>query len=403
MSKRYSFVACCLIVFVFLTCRVYYSEWGRWPPLKVTTWDALGYYMYLPAIFIYNDTRELNWFPSVDEEYAVSGGVFYQAGRQENGSYVFKYLGGVAILQMPFFFAGHLAAGYLGYKTDGFSSPYQWAVAIGALFYFAVMLFVLRKVLLRFFSDTVVAITLVLLCLATNMIQYVAADSAQSHSFLLPLYALLLYTSVRWHEKPALIHAVLTGYIIGLATICRPTEAVMLFIPLLWNLHSKEKAKEKWSLVKRHKSHLVAAVIAGFAAILPQLVYWQYSTGSFIYNVGSKWDFLTPHLRVLTGWEKGWIIYTPVTLFFLVGLFFVNRFPFKKAVVVFCLLNLYIIISWHDWRYGGSYSARALVQSYPVFALPFAAFISKIILTRWRFGFFAMGLFLVYLNLFQIW
>jgi hypothetical protein len=54
------------------------------------------------------------------------------------------------------------------------------------------------------------------------------------------------------------------------------------------------------------------------------------------------------------------------------------------------------------WRYGGSYSTRALVQSYPVFALPFAAFISKVNQTKWRYAFYALGLYLLFVNLFQI-
>jgi hypothetical protein len=402
MKSIYSFVACCILVTVFLYYRLSYSEFGSRDQLKVTTWDALGYYMYLPAMFIYHDSKELKWFPAIDKEYSVSGGWFYQAFQLKSGTYVFKYLGGVAILEIPFFLVGHFAAGMLGYKTDGFSPPYQWAIAMGALFYFVVTLIFLRKVMVKFFNDITTAITILLLCLASNMVQYVSIDSAQSHSYILPLYALVLYTTIKWHERPKIIWALLTGYIIGLATISRPTEAVMLFIPLLWNTHSKESAKEKWNLFNNNKSHLIMAALGGFIAILPQLLYWKYATGSFVYDVGSKWDFLTPHLRVLVGWEKGWFIYTPVTIFFIIGMFFIRRFPFKNAVLIFCLLNIYIIISWHIWRYGGSYSTRALVQSYPVFALPFAAFISVTNRTKWRYGFYILGLYLTFVNLFQI-
>jgi len=402
MKIKYSFIACCIIACIFIFYRLSYSELGNKDRLKVTTWDALGYYMYLPSLFIYHDMKELKWFPAIDKEYEVSGGWFYQANPYKDDPYVFKYLGGVAILEIPFFLAGHVAAGILGYKTDGFSPPYQWAIVSGAIFYFMVMLFFLRKILLKFFDDRTTTLALLLLCLATNMIQYVSIDSAQSHSYILPLYALILYTTIKWHEKPKIIWAALTGYIIGLATISRPTEAIMLFIPLLWNTHTKECSKEKWSLFYKYRSHLAIVILSGFMGILPQLIYWKYITGSFIYDVGSKWDFLTPHLRVLVGWEKGWFIYTPVTIFFIIGMFYIRRFPFKNAAITFCLLNIYIIISWHVWRYGGSYSARALVQSYPIFALPFAAFISRVNQTNWRYGFYVLGLFFLFVNLFQI-
>jgi hypothetical protein len=187
-----------------------------------------------------------------------------------------------------------------------------------------------------------------------------------------------------------------------LASISRPTEAIMLFIPLLWNTHTKESAREKWALVKQHKKHIVYAIVFLFLGILPQLIYWQIASGFFIYNVGSKWVFLNPFFRVLFGWEKGWFIYTPVTIFFIVGMFYMKKYPFKKSVIWFCLLNIWIIISWFDWRYGGSYSTRALSQSYPVFALPLAAFIEYVSLKKWRILFYLLGLYLIGVNLFQI-
>jgi hypothetical protein len=105
---------------------------------------------------------------------------------------------------------------------------------------------------------------------------------------------------------------------------------------------------------------------------------------------------------VLFGWEKGWFIYTPVTVFFIVGMFFIKQFPFRKSVLWFCFLNIYIIIAWHDWRYGGSYSTRALVQSYPVFALPLAALVEKVSEKKWRYAFYLLGIYLLFVNLFQV-
>jgi hypothetical protein len=176
----------------------------------------------------------------------------------------------------------------------------------------------------------------------------------------------------------------------------------MLFIPLLWGTQTKESAREKWNLVRQNKIHLIFLAIFGFIAVLPQLIYWKAATGSFMYDVGSKWEFLTPHFRVLFGFENGWFIYTPVTVFFIAGMFFIKKFPFRYAVITFCLLNIYIIIAWHDWRYGATYSCRALSQSYPVFALPFAAFINRFLATKWKYAIYVIGCYLIFVNLFQI-
>jgi hypothetical protein len=68
----------------------------------------------------------------------------------------------------------------------------------------------------------------------------------------------------------------------------------------------------------------------------------------------------------------------------------------------FCFLNIYIIIAWSEWRYGGSYSTRALVQSYPLFALPMAAVTERITQTKWRWGFYLLCAYLLFVNLFQV-
>ena len=120
MRKAWSLIACCIIALVLCQHRVRHIGPG---PLKVTDWDNLGYYMYLPAGFIYNDMTELKWFPVIDSQYAMSGGNLYQANKTDNGKYVYKYLGGIAIMELPFFFVGHCVEKTYGYQPDGFSAP----------------------------------------------------------------------------------------------------------------------------------------------------------------------------------------------------------------------------------------------------------------------------------------
>ncbi len=402
MKNALSLTACAIICIVLMLYRVNYSDLKQGhPPLKITESDAFGYYIYIPSILLYHDYKQLKWLPELDRKYVVSDNG-YPAIKQESGDYVFKYLGGVAIMELPFFFIGHFIATHYGYPPDGFSTPYQYSLAFGVLLYCILGIFLLRKILLKYFSDLTTAITLIAVCLATNFIEYVGIESGQSHAYIFPLYVLVLYTTIKWHEQPRVLWAALTGLTIGLATMSRPTEAIMLFIPLMWLTESKESAKRKWQMVKQHRSHVVYAALFGLVGVLPQMIYWKFATGSFIFDVGSSWDFLTPHFRVLFGWEKGWFIYTPVTVFFIIGMFFVKKFPFRKAIYWFCLLNIYIIIGWRDWRYGGSYSTRALMQSYPVFALAFAALAQQINLSKWRWGFYVLIAYLVFVNLFQV-
>ncbi len=402
MKNKLSIFIVFIIAIVLIQYRFSYSDVQNGKPLKVTTWDAFGYYMYLPGTFIYNDLKDLDWVEAVDERYNLVGGQLYQARAQENGDYVFKYLGGVAVMEAPFFFIGHIIALNSSYEADGFSAPYQYSIAFGAIFYCILAMLLLRYILLQYFPDRTVALSLLLMALSTNLIQYVSIDSAQSHSFIFLLYAFLLFVTMKWHNNPSIKWAILIGFIIGLAIISRPTEAIMIFIPLFWGTHNKEQRIAKWALVRKHRYHLIFVAFFGLVGILPQLIYWKHATGSLIYDVGSKWFFLNPFFRVLFGFTNGWFIYTPITILFIVGMLYIKSFPFKRSVIIFSILNIWIVIAWSDWQYGATYSTRALVQSYPVLILPFAAVIHQILKSKWKILFYLIGAYLVFVNLFQI-
>lgn len=397
-----SLAAVAVVALVLCWTRVEYTAYRGWTPLRVTSWDAFGYYQYLPSWCIYHDVECQDWVEHIDSTYHVVGGPLYQLTTLDNGNRATKYLGGIALMEWPFFQVAHWYAGHSGYKQDGFSPPYQWAMAAAPLFYGILALFLWRLVLLRYFRDAVAALVLVCCVLATNAIQYISVDGAQTHGFLLALYVLMLWATLKWHERPGVGWAAVMGATLGLAAVARPTEALMLFIPLLWNTGTKEAARVKWAQVRKHAWHLGVVVIAAFVMCIPQLRYWKRVTGSYVYDVGSKWDFLMPHGHVLFGFEKGWSIYTPITIAFVAGLFLLRGRAWRNSVLVFSLLNLWVITAWHDWRYGGSYSARALVQSYPVWSLAFAVLVERAFASRWRWPLVGACGYLLGVNLFQI-
>ncbi len=403
MKNIWSLLAISLVGVIFLIFRVSYDSDKSEEGLRMTTWDAFGYYMYNPSIFIYHDVNHLEWVPEIDSTYQLTGGELYQASKQENGNYVNKYLGGVAIMQLPFFAGAHLYASLSDYPADGFSAPYQYAIAYGAIVYCLLGLLILRLVMLQYFRDRIVALAILFMALATNLIQYVAIDGGQSHAYIFPLYAFVLCFTMKWHQKPHWKWAAFIGFTIGLATICRPTELIMLFIPLLWNTHSEEAKNQKWGLVRGNLKHVYIAIFFGLVGVLPQLLYWKYTSGSFIYDVGSKWFFFNPWFRVLFGVDNGFFIYTPIALLFVLGFFFLKKYPFQRSVLVFCVLNIWIIMAWSDWRYGATFSTRAMVQSYPVFTLAMAALLTKAFEMKfWKYAALAFGIYMTGVNFFQI-
>ena len=95
VKNTWSLIACLVIGAMLLQTRC--ANISHEKDLNVTTWDAFGYYVYLPAIFIYKDYKKLDWLDSIDKKYDVTGGNGWQAIKLENGNYTFKYLGGVAL------------------------------------------------------------------------------------------------------------------------------------------------------------------------------------------------------------------------------------------------------------------------------------------------------------------
>lgn len=182
---------------ILINNRLNRSELRSESPLKITTWDAFGYYLYLPSIFIYKDVKKLEWLDEIDKKYYLTGGYLYQAQKHPNGNYFIKYLGGVALLQSPFFFVAHQIAKHSKWEADGFSAPYQWCLGIGVILYCILAIFLLRSVLLRFYNDWITTITILLLLLATNAVQYICYDNAMCHAYIFPLYVVVLYTTIR--------------------------------------------------------------------------------------------------------------------------------------------------------------------------------------------------------------
>src|SRR4051812_14407881 len=110
---------CCIAVMAF-TSFVYYPRWNK-PGIEATiSWDVSGYYWYLPSIFIYKDLKHQEFKDNILHKYQPTGD-FQQGFQLPDGNYVMKYASGMAVMFLPFFAAGHLAAGMFGYPQDGFS------------------------------------------------------------------------------------------------------------------------------------------------------------------------------------------------------------------------------------------------------------------------------------------
>lgn len=382
-------------------------------PTRALSWDVFGYYLYLPATFIYDDPGLENpeWVDEVMEKYQPSA-TLYQLVDGVDGKKVIKYTSGLALLYSPFFFIAHWLAPALGYPADGFSLPYQLILSLGGILWAILGLIILRKLLIRLFDDRTTAITILLIGFGTNYFQLTAFDGTLlSHNFLFSLYAFLLYTTIRWHERPTHNRAFQMGLTCGLITLIRPSEIVCLLIPLFWNAGSWRQFIFRFKVMKTNINHVLSFLVPAIIVGSIQFIYWKTTTGNWIFysydNPGEGFRFFPPYIfEFLFSYRKGWFVYTPVMLFALAGFYHLYKRSkaWNFAILAYVLLDLWIVSSWSCWWYaGGSFSARAMLPTYVLLALPLASLVEVVFLhrLRWLAAFF--GLALIVLNLFQTW
>ena len=320
------------------------------PIQNIISWDTFGYYLYLPANFIYHDPglRDLSWVNHLIDTYHPTSSL-YQLYSGTNGALVIKYPAGFALMYSPFFFLAHFLAPMLGFPADGLSAPYQNILTLGAMIYTLVGLLLLRKLLLMFFNDRLSALIIFLVVAGTNYLQMASDTSLLTHNLLFGLYAFTLLITIKWHQSQKTGLAFLLGLAVGLSTMIRPTDGLIILSPLLWGIYDLSSFRYKINLLKMHFRQLGILILGLLLMGLPQLLYWKYSTGQFFFysyqNPGEGLDFLNPHtINFLFSFRKGWLLYTPLMGFALWGLypFFVKNKQAFTAITVFLLFYISI-------------------------------------------------------------
>lgn len=400
--SRFALPFCAAVLFC--AAFFFYPKWEKPGTEATISYDAAGYYLYLPATFIYKDLKKVAFRDSIAKKY----GSWNNDGpgtTLPNGNWVIQYSSGQALQELPAFLMGHLSAKISGQPADGFSRPYQMALSWWGLFVAFVGLFFLQKILREYFSKTVAAITLVAICLGTNYLNYASIDNALTHNWLFTLYTLLIFSTLRFYRAPSMGWAAAIGLLVGWAILTRPTEIISAILPVLWGIGSRPALRERLVFLKEHFPKILLAGVLAVAVGSIQLFYWKYVSGHWlVYSYGNQeFTWLHPHLMdgALSG-RAGWLVYSPMMWFGVFGMLFLmkKRRDVFPAAFIFCAIFMYITWAWDIWWYGGSLGQRAMVQSYPVWAFAVAAFVDWAMGKNWRRWVFApIAAVFIYFNL----
>ena len=343
--------------------------------------DAKGYYAYLPAVFIYHDLN-FGFFNQIEIETYYNPNLYYDYRMVIDKDTIDRYYAGTALCLMPFFLAGHAITLISELPADGYSYYYTMMAHLGALFYFMLALFGLRR-LLRYFhiNEKTIAIVLIAIVFGTNLFYYVITEFGMSH-----LYS---FTAITWFSVT--IREYLSGYkskfliysalLLGIITLIRPVNLlIVLAIPFLAG--SLDQLQSGFKSLINKKGVILLSVFSFLLIGSIQLLIYKISTGRFIVDSYQQFgfNFLDPQIvNFLFSYRKGMFVYTPLLFLSLAGFIYIfrsSRFQFF-TLLGFLSILVYVFSSWFIWFYGGSFSQRVMIEFYPFFAILLAIGIEK--------------------------
>jgi hypothetical protein len=392
------------IIFLFLLFTVYITlgrNWlnSKWP----IQMDANGYYLYLPAIFVYDDLRYLAFVDNMPVQFDRK----YFLYKGSSGGYMTKYSPGMAILELPFFLSAHALARVTGWDTSGYSPPYRLAIAISSLFYSCLGLWIISILLARYYRRFVVNAVILILFLGTNLFFSTVIQAGVTHNYLFMVFAFMLICLDNWRIRQKNTDFALACACVGFSALIRPTEILCGLVPLVyfWNIR-KPAISLPW--IKANIATLFFGILAFLVFLAPVFLYWKYATGSWIaYTYEQEGFYFDRPSQIwygLFGFRKGWFSYTPLAALALAGCFWLrkdrNLSIINSSLAIYLPVNLFIVLSWYGWWYGGCFGNRALVPVLAFLAVPLAALLDALFQRKKLFSVAFIAI-LMLLNVFQ--
>ncbi|MBA2610420.1 MAG: glycosyltransferase family 39 protein [Bacteroidetes bacterium] len=352
----------------------------RWQKGNIISYDVGNYYSYLPAVF-YEHDLSLSFLNDTLNKQTEQR--YYWPNKDVHGNKVIKMTMGMAFTYLPFFGLAHVYCKLVNEPANGFSDPYHFAIQFASLFYFLIGLIFLLRVLKLFYNDKTVFITALLIVFGTNIIYYLTNGAGMSHATTFSFVSAFIYYTIKWHQTQTFRSAFMIGVLGGMITLIRPINIMVFIAFFLYEVNSIKELSAKIKLLLENHRQILLIVLLGILIFLPQLIYWKWVSGSYFINsyVGERFYFNNPHIiNGLFSFRKGWLIYTPIMAFSLIGFYYLRKTTkaFFTALIVFTPIYLYVVFSWWCWWYGGSFGQRALIDIYPLLALPFAAFVAHV-------------------------
>ncbi len=349
--------------------------------------DALGYYLYLPSTLLFQNLKHIESLP-IDK--GIDGSIFHYTSNIPNlnpksptGLYVNQYWYGVALMELPFFAIAHTYELIRGLPANGYTATYVLWVKLSSIVYGFLGLFFTYKILLHFTKPLYATLVTCIILLASNLFWFMFYQSGMSHIPLFFLYAVFIFLTIKVHTVPKWSTFILMGFILGIITVVRPTDILCLLIPLLYGIYDRESLLQKKNFLTNHYNKISVALLCFCLVLIPQLLYWKMTAGSyFYYSYGNQtFNWSKPEIiKGLISPSNGWLFYSPVFIISILGLVYFRKFKsIALAYSLFFPLYIYVIYCWYCYNYINGFGSRPMIHVYALLAIPLAVVLSTVL------------------------
>jgi hypothetical protein len=340
---------------------------------KLINGDAKGYYAWLRSIVFDQDVDFRNDYALI---YPPETPPPEAAQLTPRGLVVDKYPIGLAIVEVPGFVVGHIAAKALGYPANGVSPPYQLAVVVWLQLFclgsFVALWFGLVRAGAR---ENVATLVIASALLATNLLQYIARP-AWSHGpgvALLNFAYLLIITARGARDENRRMIGL--GALLGLALIVRPSNVAMAPFFVFMLASSFARWRSHIGRVVFGAAPLVGIHLASIWALWGSLHVSGYGDEGFTGG-------LTGIAGTLFSARHGLFVYHPWYLVMLGLAVAATRNPATRRVAIGTLLSFAALTiingMWWCWWFGEAYGNRAFIELIPALLVPAALWLSAL-------------------------
>ena len=356
---------------------IYRNYEGFEPRQIVMSSDMEGYYQYLPYFFLKDkeELKRMRWAKP------------YEEGKRLN-----VFTCGVAIMQSPFFLLAHVYSKAYGLQADGYAPAYFNSVLLATLFYVFLGLFFLFKALIRYFEKRFALLTSLLIFFASNLFYYTIISPGMSHAYSFCLVSIFIFLVPVFYDSPSIKNAIYIALPFSLAVLIRPTTIVLSIYFILYGVRNIDLFKERIKLLFNKWYLILIMGVIGLVVFLPQMLYWHLVTGKYIvysYQEEGFINILSPYIStVLIGVRNGLFLYTPIMLLATGSLFYLifsqRKYSAIAIVLLMCII-VYLDGSWWRPTFSGAAGYRALIEYYPIMAIPLAFLVQKVLQYKNRF------------------